>query len=48
MSYIDFVQKRVVLTDTNFLGLTDEWVEELKADGYEIIDRRTKDKQENG
>ena len=42
MSSIEWTPKpRVIWTDTNYLGLTEEWVAELVAEGYEFIDRRT-------
>ena len=35
-------KRRVIWTDTNWIGLHQAWVDELVADGYELIDRRTK------
>ncbi len=38
-------KKRVIWTDINSIGLNDEWVADLVADGYEFIDRRTPPKK---
>ncbi len=38
--------KEIIWDDTNHLGLNDEWVAELVARGYELIDKRTKDRDE--
>ena len=34
-------EKKVVWTDTNNIGLYQEWVNELVASGYTLEDRRT-------
>ena len=35
------VRHTVVWDDNNWLGLYQEWVDELVADGYTLIDNRT-------
>ena len=37
-------KRRVIWTDANYIGLTNEWVAELIAAGYEFIDNRKKTK----
>ena len=34
-------RRRVIWTDRNNIGLTEEWVAELVAEGYKLVDRRT-------
>ena len=41
MSNIDWVNKIVTWDDTNALGLYQGWVDELLADGYSLIDKRS-------
>lgn len=49
MSSIEFApSRRVVWTDRNNLGLTEEWVAELVAKGYELVDRRTTEQGKTG
>ena len=42
MSSIEWVKKKIIWTDINRIGLYDEWVAELVAEGYTLEDRRTK------
>jgi len=44
MSSINWSHKdmTVIWTNTNYIGLTEEWVKELVGKGYKFIDKRKK------